>query len=525
VLAESFTTINTYWIESPQTMKPAADRAFCDGLNRVCYHGMMLSPSLTDKPGRIRNVGTHYNPQTTWWDQSAAFNLYLGRCAWMLQQGVFVADALLYHGDGTDLFAGLKNPDEALGEGFDYDFCNTEVLMRARVEDGWIVLPSGTRYRVLMLSDKNPKSARMAPGSLGPEKPLPPVRQPLTLAAMRALSEWVNAGATVAGERPPGPSSMNDESAAYHACADGLWGPRGVAASDGVRSVGRGRVIPSLAAARAVLLRDGVAPDFACRNVSTNGFIDWIHRRTGDADIYFVASRGPEPERPACAFRVTGRRPELWNAVTGETSPLAFREEDGTARLTLDLPPHGSCFVVFRDGPAAGSAARSSDVFAERQMLGGPWQVSFDPEWGGPETATFGVLEDWTRRPEEGVRHYSGTAVYRCTFEADASLAGNGRRTYIDLGDVRVVADVRLNGKPLGTLWTPPWRTEATAALRKGGNTLEVRVTNLWPNRLIGDSALPKEKRFTATNISPYTPDSPLLPSGLLGPVRLLTRE
>jgi len=311
VLSESFTTVNTYWIESPATMKPAADRAFCDGLNRICYHGMMLSPSLTAKPGMIRDVGTHYNPQTTWWLQSAAFNLYLGRCSWMLQRGVFVADALLYHGDGQDMFAGLKTPSDALGEGFDYDFCNTEILERATVNDGFILLPPGTRYRVLMLSERNPKAAQMSPGKLPPQPPLPPVKHPLTLSAMRKIAELVRAGATVAGERPVGPSSMEDDSTAYHSVADELWGPRGGTQNGAVRKVGKGRVIPSLAAARDVLRAEGVAPDFVCQGVSTNGSVDWIHRRSDDSDIYFVASREPVEERVTCAFRVVGCQPEI----------------------------------------------------------------------------------------------------------------------------------------------------------------------------------------------------------------------
>ena len=525
VLAESFTTIDTYWIESPATMKPAADRAFCDGLNRVCYHGMMLSPSLEAKPGRIRNVGTHYNPQTTWWEQSAAFNLYLARCSWMLQQGSFVADALVYRGDGIDVFAGLKTPGDGLGEGFDYDFCPTELLLRATVRDGIVVLPSGANYRVLMLSGKNPKSARMSPGNLAPEKPLPPVSHPLTLAAMRKVAELVRAGATVAGGRPVGPSSMDDDSAVFHALADELWGPRGGASAGGVRSVGKGRVVPSPAAAREALRKGGVEADFACEGVSANGAVDWIHRSTPEAEIYFVASREPSAERVTCTFRDTGGgRAELWDAVTGEVEPVrAERDGKGRQRLALEMPPCGSRFVVFRKrGSAApatvGSAAEPVPVLE----LTGPWQVAFDPKWGGPGEVAFATLADWTTRPEEGVRHYSGTAVYRLRFEASEALARRGRTAFVDLGAVQNVAEVSLNGRGLGTLWTPPWRAAAGAALKPGANELVVRVTNLWPNRLIGDAARPKEQRFTETNINPYKPDSPLLPSGLLGPVRLL---
>lgn len=530
VLAESFTTINTYWTESPATMKPAADRAFCDGLNRICYHGMMLSPSLTAKPGHIRSAGTHYNPQTTWWEQSATFNQYLSRCSWMLQQGVFVADALLYHGDGIDLFAGLKTPSDALGEGFDYDFINTEVLERATVKDGVIMLPSGTSYRVLMLSTRSPKAARMVPGTLPPENPLPPVKHPLTLAAMQKIVELVHAGATVAGERPVGPSSMKDDSATYHKLADELWGARGTHQEDIVRRVGKGRVIPSLAAARDVLRDDGVPPDFICQGVSTNGFVDWIHRRTDDADIYFVASREPAEESVNLIFRNTGQHPEIWDAVTGLITPAeTVADEAGCICLPLTLPSCGSRFIVFRKTDelkrdATHETQRLDVALKPVITLEGPWAVSFDSAWGGPASATFDTLMDWSRHAEGGIRHYSGTAVYRYTFEADAALS-QANRVVLDLGAVQVVAEVALNGQPLGTLWTPPWRVEAAAAIKEGSNVLEIRVTNLWPNRLIGDAALPKEKRLTETNMNTYKPDSPLLPSGLLGPVSLLIAQ
>ena len=524
VLAESFTTIDTYWTEAPATMKPCADRAFCDGLTRVCYHGMMLSPSLTDRPGRIRNVGTHYNPKTTWWPQSKPFNLYLSRCAWMLQQGTFVADALLYHGDARDVFAGLKTPSDALGEGFDYDFCSDEVLRRAKAESGRIVLPSGMRYRVLMLSEKNPKSARMAPGKLGPEQTLPPVKPPLTLAAMRTLAKLVNAGATVAGSRPPGPSSMEDDSATYHALADSLWGPRGTPQDGQVRHVGKGRVIPSLAAARDVLRRDGVAPDFAVTGVSEGGFIDWIHRSSPEAEIYFVANREALEEHVEGVFRDGHGKPEIWDAVSGETdSGPALVDEAGTVRVPLVLPPYASRFVVFRRPDLSAPPLRRTAVPREVATVGGPWQVAFDPAWGGPEQAvTFETLTDWTLRPEAGIKHFSGTAVYHTTFEWPASADGAPSSVYLDLGAVQVVAEVTLNGQPLGTLWTAPWRAEATKALRGGANALEIRVTNLWPNRLIGDAALPDAQRLTRTNLNKYAPDAPLLPSGLLGPVTLL---
>ena len=547
VLAEAFTTINTYWIESPSTMKPCADRAFCDGLTRVCYHGMKLSPSLTDKPGFIRSVGTHYNPQTTWFDQSDAFNLYLSRCSWMLSRGCFAADCLIYAGDAVNLFAGLKTPSDGLGEEFDYDICPTELLLQARVEDGQIVLPSGMRYRVLLLSDRNPKTnEHMRPGPMKAVKEYPRVGLAVGEAAMLKMRALVEAGATLAGPRPSGPTSMNDSSARYHAAADALWGPRhtgttGVSPvghvstwTTGVspvafRPVGKGRVFPNRAAARAHLTPD----------VTFNGpSLDWIHRTCADGiDIYFLSNQKGETVRTTATFRQPeGRVVELWDAVTGERA-AAGRDP----RVELELPTWGSRFVVFRDNAAKMAAlpvnaakmaafpvnaAKMAALHTGRtgvspvQLLPGPWSVAFDPAWGGPEKpVTFDTLVDWTARPEPGIRHYSGTATYRTTFDAPTGWK-QGQALQIDLGMVHEVADVLVNGELAGTAWTAPYVVTATNVKEKG-NVLEVRVTNLWPNRLIYDAGLPEANRLTHTNINPYKPGDPLLPSGLLGPVQI----
>jgi hypothetical protein len=538
VLAEAFTTINTYWIESPATMKPCADRAFCDGLTRVCYHGMKLSPSLTDKPGFIRNVGTHYNPQTTWFDQSDAFNLYLSRCSWMLSRGRFAADCLIYAGDAVNLFAGLKTPSDGLGEGFDYDFCPTELLLQARVEDGQIVLPSGMRYRVLLLSDRNPKTnEHMRPGPMKAVKEYPRVGLAVGEAAMLKMRELVEAGATLAGPRPSGPTSMNESSERYHAAADALWGPRG----RGQTPVGKGWVLSDRAAAREFLAANGIGPDFAVKGLSPSSgelspSIDWIHRMLADGtDIYFISNQKCEKIAFSGVFRQpNGCMVELWDAVTGErmsvgTDPSAV----GTApSVPLELPPYGSIFVVFRSQQAATLPQAESSVLRSRRFirrslgeggsatLPGPWSVTFDPKWGGPkEPVTFTELTDWTVRSESCIRHYSGTAIYRTTFDAPLGWT-RGQTLRIDLGTVHDVAEVLVNGKLAWTAWTAPFAVTASNVKEKG-NVLEVRVTNLWPNRLIYDAGLPEEERLTRTNINPYKPGDPLLPSGLLGPVQI----
>jgi alpha-L-rhamnosidase len=255
--------------------------------------------------------------------------------------------------------------------------------------------------------------------------------------------------------------------------------------------------------------------------------IEFIHRRDAGTDIYFVASRGARPMSVGCAFRVAGKAAELWDAVTGDRRGAAATQPDGgRMAVALDLAPFGSVFVVFRepttDRVPAGSGVGAPSFVPEFDP-GGPWEVAFDPKWGVPASARFDRLVSWTTRPEPGIRFYSGTATYRQTFDLPDSRTF-GPRT-LDLGDVRELAEVRLNGRSLGIVWAHPFRVELTAALKPRGNVVEVEVVNFWPNRIIGDASLAPEHRLTRTNIRAFTAESPLMESGLLGPVRVLQRR
>lgn len=270
-----------------------------------------------------------------------------------------------------------------------------------------------------------------------------------------------------------------------------------------------------------------VPPDVEFSGMSSAGELDWIHRRTGDTDIYFVASRWDALEKVACTFRIAGKQPELWNPVTGEIrDATAFSQRDGRTTVPLEFNPRESVVVVFRKPIApdvSGTAASDDRRVTPQSELTGAWNVSFDPKWGGPAKVVFDSLVDWTKRPEDGIRFYSGTAVYRKRVTLAAPPA-TGERLLLDLGEVHEVATVKLNGRDLGVVWTRPARVDISAAARTGENDLEISIVNLWPNRLIGDAALPVEKRFTETNIRKFAATTPLLPSGLLGPVRILTQ-
>lgn len=495
VLAEGFTTIGPHWQETLwDNLKPTFDRAACEGLNRLVWHAFVSSPKEMGMPGQQYFAGTHLNPNVTWWKKSAPFFDYLNRCQFMLQQGRFVADALYYYGDQVPNFAQLKASDPAhLQPGYDYDVATAQVILdRLTVRDGRLMLPDGMSYRLLVLPD----------------------RRAISLPVLRKIAQLVNAGAKVIGPKPAEATGLTDfekADAEVKKITAQIW--------DG--TTGKGRVIADRTA-REVLLADGVKPDFAFDGGQKDTEIDSIHRRDDDSDIYFVANCGKRAESLHCTFRVADKAPELWDAVTGERRfAPAYTQAGGLTTLPLDFAPCGSVFVVFREPTAAHPATgtTNSAVFTPREELTGAWTVKFDPKWGGPAEANFDKLESWTTRTEAGIRFYSGTATYRKTFDVPPSLAG--KPLALDLGSVRELAEVRVNGASLGIVWAPPFRVALPANLKPTGNILEIGVVNFWPNRIIGDDSLPPEKRLTKTNIRKLTKVTPLIESGLLGPVTL----
>jgi hypothetical protein len=495
VAAEGFTTIGPHWQETLwDNLKPSFDYACCEGLNRLVWHAFVCSPASMGTPGQQYFAGTHLNPLVTWWSRSDAFFQYINRCQWMLMQGLFVADVCYYYGDHVPNYTQLRASDPVgLGSGYDYDVITEEaILTRLSVEDGRLVLPDGMSYHMLVL----------------------PPHEGISLNVLRKVRDLVAGGAMVVGPRPVHVSGLTDypqSDAELTVISEALWGEQTPA----------GRVISGRTALE-VLSDDGIGPDFQYTGGDEETAIRWIHRRDGDVDIYFVTSRGEVAVSISATFRVAGRAPELWDAVTGERRfATDYSETDRCTTLPLELGPYGSVFVVFRspavEHPATGE--RNARRFRTQLELAGPWTVRFDPEWGGPESVEFASLVSWTRRAEEGIRHYSGTATYEKTFDVPEWLAS--RPLYLDLGDIRELAEVRLNGQSLGVVWAPPFRMDITSAVQVGVNRLKIDVVNFWPNRLIGDAARPPEQRLTQTNIRAFNTNSQLAESGLLGPVTL----
>lgn len=517
--AEAFTSMGPNWEEDFYDLKDVGDRAFCAGLTRnvLCFY--VHQGSLDAKPGyEWEAAGTHFDRNVTWWNQSHAWLKYLARCQYMLQQGRFVADLLYFYGEDAPNYVPAKtHMHPPLPAGYDCDTTNADVLLnRLSVKDGRLTLPDGMSYRLLVL----------------------PERRAMSLAVLRKIKELVEAGATAVGpkpERTPGLTGYPQCDADVKRLADELWGD-----VDGKqlkeRKVGQGRIIDGKPL-EDILAADGIGPDFTYGNGIKSdklpaGTLDFIHRSTGDAEVYFISNQTSQPQDAICGFRGE-KTAQTWDPVTGERWHEATWGSPGRTAVGLTFASRQSWFVVL--GAGAGYGGTKSHDRASPQKggyghvapteLSGPWTVKFDPKWGGPPSVVFQQLEDWTKRPEPGIRYYSGKAVYEKTFDLPGPLRGSGQRIYLDLGRIKNVAEVRLNGKDLGVIWTAPWHVEITGAVQPTGNRLEIAVVNLWPNRLIGDAGLPPEKRLTATNVKKFKKDSPLLESGLLGPVTLRTPE
>ncbi|MBP5320831.1 MAG: hypothetical protein J6334_07560 [Kiritimatiellae bacterium] len=449
VAAEAFTSSppsGGKWMATPFAIKSQGDRAYAEGLNLVVYHRYTCQPWAGDAvlPGMtMGRHGMHLDRTQTWWRLAPAWLTYQGRCQWMLQNGVFVADALYWAGEQTPNTgygdAGVLHPEDdmrakyrdgngrtnkTLSHGWNWDVCDTEALAELKVKNGKVVVPGGIEYAILVLPAAEPKNEK----------------------TRRRIRELANAGAKIV--------SMKD------------------------------------ASPEAALKELGISPDFLCAAPDAA----WTHRRDGTADWYFVARDNATDVTFEASFRIAGKMPEVWNAETGEIRDAEnWRIENGRTVVSLAFPPSGSAFVVFRrkatrTGGATGMDASGSNA-AEIQIKG-PWQVAFPVEWyaGGDtvKTFTWPILKDWTADEDPDVKYFSGTATYRVSWPV--SQVTPGSHVMLDLGDVKNFAEVTVNGKSYPPLWRPPYRvdiTEAVAAVET--LDLEIKVTNLWPNRLIGD--------------------------------------
>lgn len=504
VAAESFTGSRAD--VHPAMMKPFADAALAQGINRFVVLAYVHQPWDDRKPGVTQDrFYVPYSRKNTWWEDSAGFWNNVTRSSQLMRQGRHVADLLYHLGNDTPLKISTSRMRPVPPAGYDYDVCGDEALIsRASVKNGRIVLPDGMSYGLLIL--------------VGGEK--------MTLAAARKVKALVEGGATVLGPvKPAGSPSLADGAsgdAEVRRIAAELWGEDSVTAN-GERRTGAGRMLWGMTPAEALAKLD-TPRDWEAVGGQDERNLLVAHRRTTEADIYFIANHQSRGRKLNLAFRVAGRAPQLWDADTGGISEVrGWREAGGRIEVPLALEANASAFVVFREpGRSGGISFAPTQLVSElpvRLRLDRSWNVNFTPGWGAPERIELPELISWTEYENPGVRHYSGAAVYAKEFEMP-QLA-TSERAVLDLGAVQVLASVKLNGRDLGVVWKQPYALDVTDALKPGRNRLEVRVVNVWVNRLIADAALAPEQRLTWASWSPFHPGDPLLPSGLLGPVVL----
>ena len=476
-------------------MKQRGDRFFTEGINNTLLHVYISQPAEGKKPGLNAWFGNEFNRNNTWFSQLDLFTLYLKRCNFMLQQGLNVADVAYFIGEDAPKMTGVTDP--ALPSGYQFDYINAEVITRdMTVKDGMLTLPHGTQYRVLVL----PRQETMRPELLS------------------KIKELVAEGALVLGPAPNrSPSLQNYPEADQQVCrmADELWGE--AKSAKGKNSFGKGMVLNGYTMQEVFDMIQCI-PD--CK-VGDKVPVLYGHRILNGMDIYFLTNQSDQSITFNPEFRVSGKQPEWWQPATGEVRNLpAYVQGKNTTIVPLKLEPLESVFIVFRSAADKSSLSAPEDNFPSPTVLAevnNNWTVSFDPQMRGETAVTFDVLKDWATVENENIKYYSGTAFYTNTFTLNN--LPEQETLYVNLNRVGVMAKVKVNGTYVGGLWTAPYRLDITDFVKAGENQVEVEVVNTWVNRLIGDSRLPVDERPTWAPQNPFSPDTPLMPSGLIGPV------
>lgn len=494
VAAESMTALMAPWAFGPADLKRIIDLEFAQGINRPVVHTSVHAPTDDKLPGLSLFIfGQYFNRHEAWAELAKPWVDYLSRNALMLQQGRNVADVAYFYGEEAPI-SGLYRIDPVADapKTHAYDFVNAEALTGALSNDGAeLVTTGGARYRALYLGG----SSRM-----------------MTLPTLRKLAALVEGGGTVIGMKPQADPGLKSDQAEFDALTAKLW-PAG-----GDAKVGKGRVIASTKIEDA-LVQAGVAPDFRFTGAA-DAEIPFVHRKLADGDSYFLANRKDRSELIEARFRVTGKVPELWHAEDGTSEAISYRTEGGETVVSLTLAPDESVHVVFRKPARSDSLMFRKLVPTEVGRVTSPWQVAFQADRGAPATATFAELAPLNENADAGIKYFSGMATYSNGFTTPKGWK-RGQPLWLDLGEAREVAEVTVNGKPAGYAWHAPYRVDVSQTAKPGRNTLQVRVANLWVNRLIGDRQ-PGAKPITWTALPTYTAKAPLRRSGLIGPVTLL---
>lgn len=497
--AESMTAAAAPWAWSPATLKPTADKELLNGINRFVIHESAHQPLVGKAPGlTLGPFGQWFNRNETWAEQAGPWIDYLARSSYMLQQGHFGADLVYFYGEDSNLTAIFEQSSPNIPAGYGFDYINADaVIHELSVAGGQIVTKSGMQYKVLGLD---------------------PYSRHMSLPVLRAIHKLAEAGAVIAGPKPLDDPSLADDQAEFAKLSSELFGD-----GSGVHKVGKGTVYAGqkLDDVFSALHLD---PDFDYSKQGQVADVQFAHRKLPDVDIYFVDNRSDQAASFDATFRVKGKQPELWRAETGSAEPASFTQSAGRTTVPLQLEPWGAVFVVFAKPTAKASEVLPKAVETPVATVAGPWKVAFQPGRGAPDSIAMNELSDWSRSDDSGVKYFSGAGTYTTTVQVSPESLKGGARMYLDLGDVKNLAVVSINGKEVGEVWHAPYRADVTSVLKPGGNEIAIKVVNSWVNRLIGDEQ-PGAAKFTFADVEPYRANSPLLPSGLLGPVRIVRDE
>ena len=472
-------------------LKKRGDWGMTEGINHHVLHLYIHQPDSDKVPGSNAWFSTEFNRQNTWFEQGKTYFDYIRRSQHLLQQGTYAADLCYFIGEDAPIMTGATNP--AVPKGYSFDYINAEVIMnRMTVKDGRLVLPDGMNYGLMVLP------------------PLETMRPEL----LAKLEQLVSEGGKIYGQAPKlSPSLQNypqsDEEVKI--LTSKLW-----AGDAKIKSYGKGAVIVDIP------LQDALNAFDITKDVAVSDDVLWTHREQEGLEIYFLTNQSGKDIDVNPSFRVEGLKPQLWDAVTGEIKELSdYTVADGRTSIPLKMEVDRSWFVVFSNASndfVEKGTIENTPEYQVAQTIDTPWKINFESKNIAPETIRTSELMDWSESEDNLLKYYSGKANYTTTFSYQKS---DVKDVAIDLGKVGVMATVTLNGKEVGTTWMAPYRLNITDALQDGENKLEIKVVNVWRNRLTGDKALPLEERTTSVLVDQITPAEEMSASGLMGPVRI----
>ena len=481
---------------APCNLKPLADAEMAEGLNRFVIHTSVHQPVDDKAPGlALGPFGQWFTRHETWAEEARCWTDYLSRSCYLLQQGRWAADVAYFYGEDKNVTGTFIDRRIGVPEGYNFDLVNADILLNVlKCRGGRLVSPTGIRYRVLQIDEE--------------------VKY-MSLPVLRRIGRIAASGVRVCGPKPVAKAGLKGSGRRFRKLADRIWARPNVTEGfdAGVEKDVDWGMLQEYS---------DLGPDGELRSLSAD--VRFIHRSLPEGELYWIANITPVARNMTVSFRVSGLVPEVWHPDTGLREKPFYRVEGGRTVVGLHFIDDDAQFILFSKEDETGPSESTGVVEQTLLTLGKPWTVRFQEGRGAPSEAVFRDLISYTESPVEGIRHFSGEAWYSTTFTYDPEPAAssNGSTVWLDLGTVHHMARVFLNGQDLGIAWRTPYRFNVGDAIREGVNTLEIKVINSWANRVIADVSLPPEKRISFTPMQYYEPGEPLVPSGLLGPVRLL---